>query len=275
MADGELRDHQSFSTEVLASGSATSVFNHCTPILQASDELHSILRSPLTFHGTPPHLRTRRNHHIASTLAQRPDGTQEMRVKFWVDGAAKSDPSEGIWDKAKRTVFRPIIVEPINHPAPQQQQQSLASAAERKQESKNMSWGDWFRSGFAAIIPSSASGPGAALKSSSSSSYPAKPQLGAYETGEVSAALLRVCLSPFPSFDSWIMGQDADSHAQVADGSFQLKTLVVDFREPGKHPWRVNVVSKSDQQVIDDYEAQKKSSWTHQIKALVGMDEAK
>lgn len=193
---------QSFSTEVLASGSATSVFNHCTPLLQASDELHSVLRSPLTFHGTPPQLRTRRNHHIASTLVQRPDGTQEMRVKFWVDGAAKSDPSESLWEKAKRTVFRPIIVEPINHPAPPQaqaEQQQLAAAAEKRrkqqQDQTKMTWGDWFKSGFAAIIPTSNAGPGGALKTSSSSGYPMKPQLGAYETGEVSAALIRVRLS--------------------------------------------------------------------------------
>lgn len=62
--------------------------------------------------------------------------------------------------------------------------------------------------------------------------------------------------------------------AQASDGSFQLKTLVVDFREPGKHPWRVNVVNKSDAQVIQDHEVEKQKGWLAQAKALVGLESA-
>lgn len=236
---------------MLASGSATNVFNHCTPLLDASDDLHAVLRSPLSYHGTPPHLRARarRNRHISSSMKSQ----DEMLVRFWVDGAQRKDPSESMWDKLKRTVTRPLIVEPINHPvAPKQQQQHEQVPSQPKQlNSETLGWRDWLKSGFAAIWPSSGSSRGAAAVRSSSSTYPAKPPLGMYDSGEVSAALIR-----------------------VADGSFQLKQLVVDFKEPGKPSWRITVVNKSDAQVKHDFDASQSSAgtWAGTINKWTGLN---
>lgn len=128
-----------------------------------------------------------------------------MLVKFWVDGTPKSDPSEGVWEKVKRTVFRPLIVEPINQPAanfqPSQAERQAELKAEKKKQdawTKNkQTWGEWFGSGFSAIWPVgglSAGRGGSGPLRSSSSSYPVKPAFGSYESGEATALLVRVRL---------------------------------------------------------------------------------
>lgn len=222
----------SITSELLAPSSGTNLMNMTIKLLEESDELKKVLKSPIRFHTTPIQftggnsITPKRTSGIPQSI-QRKNGTLELR--FWVE-SHKPSYIEGDWRSLKwwKGWIGPLMTSEVSHHQP-------GSSPDENSSESNPNARHLRLSPQSAVDDSAGWWPGL-LKS-------VMPNTFGLRQSSTAAGDQRTSWSQrfFSSHDSFEHGEVIAELIKESDGQWKYKSLIIDFPDSQNVAYRLNL----------------------------------